>query len=244
MNYNEFYDCCKKIFSVNRGLPQIDDEKAEKLYLLTNYMLEVNKTMNLTAIKDEKSVILRHYVDSLTISQYIGDESNLIDVGCGAGFPTLPLAIFRTDIKITALDSTTKRIEYIKDTCKLLKIDNVTAISERAETAANSEKYREKFDYATARAVASLPVLTEICLPFVRKNGYFIAMKAQKADDEIANSKNAIDKCGGELKKTVSQLLIDLESNTEKRNIVIIMKERYTPKEYPRHYSKISKKPL
>ena len=244
MNYNEFYDICQKIFATNDFLPKIDNEKAEKLYLLTNRMLEVNKVMNLTAIKDEKSIILRHYADSLTISEFIKSESKMIDVGCGAGFPPLPLAIFRPDLNIVALDSTAKRIEYIKETCKLLDISNVTAISERAEVAANTAEYRESFDYATARAVASLPVLSELCLPFVKKNGLFIAMKAQKAEEEIGAAENAINKCGGKLQKVVSVSLKADDDSEENRNVVIILKERSTPKEYPRHFSKISKKPL
>lgn len=244
MNYNEFYECCEQIFSLNKYLPTLEKENVEKLFILTNRMLEVNKSMNLTAIKDEKAIILRHYADSLAISEYLTIGANIIDVGCGAGFPTLPLAIFRPDLKITALDSTAKRIQYVKDTAKLVGLENVDAISDRAENLANDIMYREKFDHATARAVAALPILSEICLPFVKVGGTFVAMKAQKAEEEISNSTNAIIKCGGNLDQIISRPLTDYDNIEEKRNIVIISKRSRTPKEFPRHFSKISKKPL
>lgn len=244
MNYNEFKQYCNIAFKNN--LPYLDytDEKIEKLYILTDKMLKVNQTMNLTAIKDEKSIIIKHYIDSLLISQYIEKNKSVVDVGCGAGFPTLPLAIFRNDLKITAIDSTAKKIGYIENIAELLKLDNISTVVERAENMANKNEYREQFDYAVARAVATLPVLTELCLPFVKINGIFIAMKAQKADDEISASKNAISKCGGILTDSISQKLTDNNENIETRNIILISKNVRTPKEYPRHYSKINKKPL
>ncbi len=244
MDFNEFYEHCVAIFQANPNLPALDNKKASKLYELTKRMLEINEHMNLTAIKDEKGIILRHYADSLAICEYIKPNSTIIDVGCGAGFPTLPVAIFRPDISITALDSTAKRIDYVKETAKRLELDNVTAIAERAEILGRDSKYREKFDYATARAVASLPVLTELCLPFVRVGGQFIAMKASKAEDEIDASANAIAKCGGELARQIHAPLRSADGDLETRVIVISTKTRHTPPDLPRHYSKISKKPL
>ncbi len=244
MIFEEFYEYCRQVFALNDGIPQIDEAKAKKLYLLTEHMLKVNQTMNLTAIKDEKAVVLKHYVDSLAVSGYLNEGKTVIDIGCGAGFPTLPLAIFRPDLKILALDSTAKRIEYVKQVARLLELDNVTAIATRAEELANSADYRESFDYATARAVAALPVLTELCLPFVKVGGSFVAMKAQKADEEISNSANAIIKCGGTLKDTSYAPLTDIDGTTETRTIVVVDKIKSTPKEFPRHFSKISKKPL
>ena len=207
-------------------------------------MLEVNKSMNLTAIKDEESVILRHYADSLAISAYIPDSAKVIDVGCGAGFPTLPLAIFRPDISITALDSTAKRIEYVKQTANTLSLDNVNAVAERAEVLATNPNYRECFDIATARAVAAMPILSELCLPFVRVGGSFVAMKAAKGDDEAKGSANAISKCGGKLISVDERPLYDRVGNSEQRVIISVSKNSKTPKEFPRHYSKISKRPL
>ena len=244
MSFTEFYNISLEIWAKNQSLPPLTEATAQKLYDLTARMLEVNKSMNLTAIKDEESVILRHYADSLAISAYIPDSSKVIDVGCGAGFPTLPLAIFRPDISITALDSTAKRIEYVKQTTALLSLDNVTAIAERAEVLANNPCYRESFDIATARAVAAMPILTELCLPFVRIGGRFVAMKAAKGDDEAKISANAITKCGGRLVSVSEHPLYGRTGDSEQRVIISVSKEAKTPKEFPRHYSKISKKPL
>lgn len=244
MEFSEFNQLCRDIFSINPDLPQLDDDKAYKLYLLTVRMLDVNKSMNLTAIKEEKAIILKHYIDSLTISKHLPNGSRIADIGCGAGFPTLPLAIFRPDLTITAIDSTAKRINYVNETASLLKLNNVTAITARAEELGVSKEHREDFDIVVARAVASLPILTELCLPLTRKGGLFIAMKAQKADGELSLAQSAIQKCGGELLKTEICSLTDNQINFESRTIVIISKKAATPKEFPRHFSKISKKPL
>ncbi|MBE6535051.1 MAG: 16S rRNA (guanine(527)-N(7))-methyltransferase RsmG [Ruminococcaceae bacterium] len=244
MNFTEFYNIALEIWDKNASLPPLTKETAQKLYDLTTRMLEVNKSMNLTAIKDEESVILRHYADSLTVSPYIPTNVKVIDVGCGAGFPTLPLAIFRPDISITALDSTAKRIEYVKETAKTLSLNNITAIAERAEVLANDASYRESFDIATARAVAAMPILTELCLPFVKIGGSFVAMKAAKGDDEAKISANAIAKCGGKLISVDERPLNSRNGDMEQRVIIYVSKETKTPKEFPRHYSKISKKPL
>ena len=244
MNYQEFSDFCKKAFKDNISYITVTEEHIEKLYHLTNHMLKVNETMNLTAIKDEKLIILRHYVDSVFISEYLEENSNIIDVGCGAGFPTLPLAIFRPDLRITALDSTAKRIDYVNGAAKMLELNNIIGISERAEVLANNKQYREKFDYATARAVAALPILTELCLPFVKVGGSFAAMKAQKAQEELALSENAIKKCGGELADVISKDLLYENGDREQRSVIVTKKIKPTPIEFPRHYSKISKKPL
>ena len=244
MNYQEFSDFCKQSFKNNINTINITDEHIEKFYHLTNHMLKVNETMNLTAIKDKKLIILRHYVDSVFISKYLEENSNIIDVGCGAGFPTLPLAIFRPDLRIIALDSTAKRIDYVNSTAKMLELNNVTGISERAEILGNDKQYREKFDYATARAVAALPILTELCLPFVKIGGKFVAMKAQKAQEELTLSESAIKKCGGELIDVINKELLYNSGDREQRTVIITSKVKQTPTELPRHYSKISKKPL
>lgn len=242
MTQSEFIAECQRIFDLN-GL-HCSPERAAKLFLLTERMLEVNKSMNLTAITDEKTVILRHYVDSLTISEQIPEGASLIDVGCGAGFPSLPLAIFRPDLSITSLDGTAKRIAYVAETARLLSLSHLQAIAGRAEEYAQREEYREKFDVATARAVAQLPVLCELCLPFVKKQGKMIAMKAQQAAEELALSRRCIELCGGEVSQELLKELTENGSDLERRNIIVISKIEKTPKIYPRHFSKISKKPL
>ena len=222
---------------------ELSDERIEKLYELTRIMLEVNASMNLTAITEEKAIILKHYVDSLTVSRYIPSGAKLIDVGCGAGFPCLPLAIFRPDLDITALDSTAKRINYIKDTASKLGIDNIYAAAARAEEYGKKDGYRESFDIATARAVAALPILSELCLPFVKIGGKFVSMKASQGEREVIDAKNAIKLCGGEV-KSVDKLELLSEDGSETRTIISVTKVTSTPIKYPRHYSQISKKPL
>ena len=242
MDKKEFISECYKAFELN-GIA-CGEAEVEKLYLLTERMLEVNKSMNLTAIKDEKTIILRHYVDSVTISEYIPEGARIMDVGCGAGFPTLPLAIFRPDVSITALDGTAKRITYVAETARLLGLDNVTAIAARAEELAHRSEYRESYDIVTARAVASLPVLCELCLPFVSVGGKMIAMKSAQADDELSLSLNCIDVCGGSnVRKRSCDIVSDM-GEKESRNLIFIEKIQKTPKIYPRHFSKISKKQL
>ena len=222
---------------------ELSDERIEKLYELTRIMLEVNASMNLTAITEEKAIILKHYVDSLTVSKYIPNGAKLIDVGCGAGFPCLPLAIFRPDLDITALDSTAKRINYIKDTASKLGIDNIYAVAARAEEYGKKDGYRESFDVATARAVAALPILSELCLPFVKIGGKFVSMKASQGEREVIDAKNAIKLCGGEV-KSIDKLELLSEDGSESRTIISVTKVTSTPIKYPRHYSQISKKPL
>lgn len=244
MEFELFKQNCIDIFAKNDYLPTPTDEQIKKLFDLTDIMLEVNKSMNLTAITEERAIILRHYADSLSICKYLKEGASIIDVGCGAGFPSLPLAIFRPDIIITALDGTAKRIEYVKSAAKKLQLDNLTAISGRAEELANNKDFREKFDYATARAVAALPVLSELCIPFVKKDGYFIAMKAAQGENEATAAQNAIKLCGGKIEETVKLKLTADGESFEERIIIKVKKLLATPPKYPRHYSQISKKPL
>jgi len=238
-----FKENCRKIFLLN-SLPEPTEAQADTLFKLTERMLEVNKTMNLTAITEENAIILKHYADSISLCEYIPNGASLLDVGCGAGFPTLPLAIFRPDIKITALDGTAKRIEYVKSTAKLLGLENVNAIAGRAEDLASKPEYREAFDIVTARAVAELPVLSELCIPFVKKNGNFIAMKASQGEKEAEKAENSIKLCGGKIISVAKRALTADGSAFEERLIINISKISQTPQKYPRHYSQISKKPL
>ena len=244
MAFEDFRSKCIAIFTKNSFLPTPNEDQITKLYELTNIMLDVNKNMNLTAITEESAVILKHYADSVSISNEIPTGASLIDVGCGAGFPSLPLAIFRPDITITALDSTTKRIEYVRSTAKALGLNNVTAISARAEEYANQATLRESFDVATARAVASMPILCEICLPFVKIGGKFIAMKAAQGFSEAEISKKAATTCGGEIAEVKELLLSAPDRAPERRAVITVKKLSITPPKYPRHYSQISKKPL
>ena len=243
MEFLEFKEKLALSLSENKVSLEVTDDKVQKLFDLTKIMLEVNKVMNLTAITDEDAIIVKHYVDSLMVSSYIPQGVSVIDVGCGAGFPCLPLAIFREDLTITALDSTTKRIRYIDDTAKKLGITNIIPIAARAEELGAKSDYREQYDIATARAVAALPVLSELCLPFVKKGGMFISMKASQGAQESIDAQNAINTCGGNV-VSVDKLSLVSEQATEDRTIITVSKKAPTPAKYPRHYSQITKKPL
>ena len=243
MDFLEFKNKFIEALDENGVALEVIEQGVEKLYNLTRIMLDVNKYMNLTAITDEDAIIYKHYVDSLMVSKYIPLGATVIDVGCGAGFPCLPLAIFREDLKITALDSTVKRIRYIEDTANKLNIVNIVPIAARAEELAKQNGYRESFDVATARAVAALPVLSELCLPFVKVGGEFISMKAAQGVQESIDAKNAIRLCGGVI-KTVDRLTLRCQQTAEDRTIISISKAFSTPSKYPRHYSQITKKPL
>lgn len=230
---------------------ELTSAQSEQMFVLAERLVEVNKVMNLTAITDEDGIILRHIVDSLIISPYIPEGTSLIDIGCGAGFPTLPIAIARPDLKICAVDSTEKRVRYVTETAEMLGLSNVNAISARAEELATLSEYREKYDVATARAVASLPVLCELTLPFVKVGGRLVAMKAKSAKEELDLSQNAIAKlCGkrspSKISFTESRLVgtVNGENIDESRAVIEVLKLESTPKAYPRKYSQIKKSPL
>jgi 16S rRNA (guanine527-N7)-methyltransferase len=178
----------------------------------------------------------------LAVSPYIDENSTVIDVGCGAGFPSLPLAIVRPDLKITPLDSTAKRIKYVQETAEKLGLGNITAIAARAEELAKTDK-RESFDLVTARAVARLNVLAELALPFVKVGGYFLAMKGSAGEDEYKEVEKGIKELGGKLENIEKRELI-LPDGKQGRTLILIKKVRETPEKYPRMYSKIVKKPL
>ena len=173
------------VFKANGLGGLIDKKKSGTFLALTERMLEENQKYNLTAITEPKKIILNHYADCATLAMRLPKGARIIDVGCGAGFPTLPLAILRDDISITAIDSTAKRIGYVAETCRLLGLGNVVAEVGRAEELSLLDAYREKFDYATARAVAELRILCELCLPFVKVGGEMLAMKGKNAEYEL-----------------------------------------------------------
>ena len=243
MDFLEFNGFFNTVMCDNGLSHLIDENKSRKLYILMQHMLEVNKSLNLTAIKEEKAVIIRHFVDSLTIEPFLPQNAKILDVGCGAGFPSLPLGIFRPDLHITALDSTEKRIRYVRDTAEMLALPHFTAIAARAEELAHNGAYREHYDIVTARAVAALPVLSELCLPFARVGGRFIAMKSKRGDEELAAARSAVTKLGGTVERNLSIILRAADEQDE-RQLIEIKKSSTTPKDLPRAYAKIAKRPL
>ena len=231
------------VFSANH-LEKYATEKNKQAYrALCEHILEVNKIHNLTAIRDVPGVITKHFADSLTIAAHIPDNSSLIDVGTGGGFPTLPLAIARPDLCITAIDSTAKKITHVQSTAKKFALTNVTAIAGRAEELARTTM-RESFDAATARAVSELRILCELTLPFVKIGGVLIAMKGASGKQELSEAQNAIKKLGGELINEHFVPLTDEHGSQEDRWLFIIKKVSHTPQNFPRQYSQILKKPL
>lgn len=247
-----FFGKVLDIFRENRLEEYLNDEILEKFYNLTQIMLETNEKMNITAITDVDSIIARHYADSLLmLSVCIKENSKVCDIGCGGGFPSFPLAIVRPDLNIIGIDSTSKKVNYVNETAEKLNLKNLKAISGRAEDLSSfsdrDKNYREKFDYVCARAVASLPILSELCLPFVKIGGYFVALKAKTADDELNLASEGIKRLGGKIETINKMFLMDKTLGDEKdaeRNLIVIKKTGKTPEKYPRAYAQIKKKPL
>ena len=220
----------------------IKEETLSLLYRFTGILWETNKSLNLTALRDAHDMMVKHIADSLLASAYLSEGARVIDVGCGGGFPTFPLAIARPDLKITALDSTEKKVNFVRSTARELGLDNITAICGRAEELAAGEM-RESFDYATARAVAALPVLCELCLPFVRVGGSFVAMKSVRIDEELeaTKKKNILSLLGGEKEPRVDVLKLTDGGEELFRSIAVTKKLSPTPVKYPRPYAQIVK---
>ena len=205
-----------------------------------NLLLEWNEKINLTAIIDPKEIILKHFVDSLTIAKYIKDDEKMIDVGTGAGFPGIPLSIVKENIDIVLLDSLNKRINFLEEVKENLKLENITTIHGRAEEFGKNKKERETYDIATSRAVAPLNILLEYLLPLVKVGGKAICMKGSNIE-EIENAKNALEILGGQIEKIEE---ITLPNSDIKRNIIIVKKVKNTPSKYPRKPGTPSKEPI
>ena len=220
----------------------LTDEQVEKLTRYYELLIEWNEKMNLTALKEPEDVALKHFCDSILLLKYaeIPEGSSLIDVGTGAGFPSVPVKIVRPDIKLCLLDSLNKRLTFLTEVVNELNLADVKIVHSRAEDGAKKAELREKFDFATSRAVAQLNVLSEYCLPYVKVGGAFIAMKGKYSEEEISNAKSAIKLLGGKTVKVDTYNLAD----TSERTIININKLSSTDKKYPRTSAKIKSKPL
>lgn len=194
-----------------------------------NLLIEGNKICNLTAITDEDGVVEKHFYDSIFPQKYFSLNAKVLDIGAGAGFPSIPLKLVRDDLSFTLLDSLNKRINFLNNTIQTLNLKNIESIHGRAEDFAKLSDYREKFDITTARAVANLKVLSEYCLPFVKVGGQFIAYKSGNCEEEINEAKQIICELGGKISK-----VIDYNIGENSRKLVIIEKIKETPKKYPR----------
>ena len=214
------------------------DELAARFETLTALLLEANQKMNLTAIREEKEIILKHYADCLLAAHLLPENGRLLDVGCGGGFPTLPLAIVRPGLSVTAVDSTAKKLVFVRDAAKALGL-RVETLPGRAEDLGRKPDFREKFNAVTARAVAELPVLTEWCLPFVKVGGVFVAMKGASGKEELEKAKNAIKILGGSVETVEERTLGDAA-----RVNIVVRKNKKTPEAYPRKNTIIQRSPL
>ncbi len=220
---------------------ELSKKQIEQFYTYMNLLLEWNEKINLTAITEPEEVILKHFVDSLTISAYIKKGSKLVDMGTGAGFPGIPLKILRDDIEITLVDSLNKRINFLNEVIKELELREISTVHARAEEFGQNKKYREKFDIATSRAVANLSTLSEYLVPLVKLEGKIICMKGSEVKEEVENAKNAIKILGGKMEKEES---FNLPNSDMKRNLVIIKKIKNTPAKYPRKPGTPAKEPI
>lgn len=219
----------------------LDEKQIKQFYQYQQILLEWNEKINLTAIIQQEEIILKHFIDSLTIVKYIEKNKRLIDVGTGAGFPAIPLKIIREDMEIVLLDALNKRILFLNEVIHQLKLSKIQTMHARVEDLGKNKKYRESFDYATSRAVANLATLSEYLMPLVKLNGICICMKGSSVGDEIKQSQKAISVLGG----TIG--LVDkfqLPKSNIDRNIIVLKKEKLTPLKYPRKAGLPSKDPI
>lgn len=217
----------------------LNDKQIEKFKTYFDLLIEWNNKINLTSIVEENEVITKHFADSLSILKYIKNNSKIIDVGTGAGFPGIPLNISNNTLEITLLDSLNKRINFLNLIIEKLNLENIETIHGRAEDFGHDIQHREKYDYAVCRAVAKLNVLVEYMLPYLKVGGTFICMKGPNIEEEIEIAQKALKIIGGKIEKIES---FELEGN--QRNIIIIKKEKNTPKNFPRKSGVPSKQPI
>ena len=222
---------------------QLSEKQLQQFDRYFSLLVEWNQKINLTAITEHDEVYLKHFYDSLVPLWWveIPEAAKVVDVGAGAGFPSIPIKIIRPDIQLTIIDSLNKRINFLNELVADLGLTGVKAVHARAEEAGQDQAYRGQYDLATARAVASLNILVELCLPFVKKGGHFIALKGQDAHNELIEAKRAITLLGGKFEAEFHETLPQEESY---RAIIDIRKTLDTPNKYPRRPGKPNKQPL
>lgn len=238
----------KKLQLLKNGFDQIhltlQNHQYEQFLQYYEMLIEKNKVMNLTSITEFEEVIHKHFVDSVVNFEKMVDNSKkimLIDVGTGAGFPGIPIKIVYPSVKVVLLDSLNKRIKFLQEVIEELRLEDIVTVHSRAEDAGRNGEYREKFDYCVSRAVANLATLSEYCLPFVKLGGYFISYKAGEIEDELEQSKNAIQLLGAKIEKQENFILPDTDIH---RTMIYIKKIRPTSQRYPRKSGMPSKDPL
>ena len=230
------YDAAKKA-----GI-ELSDEQLNKFETYYEMLIEKNKVMNLTSITEMNDVVMKHFVDSISIKKYIDlSGKKIIDIGTGAGFPGIPLAIVFEDAQFTLMDSLNKRIQFLNEVIEAIELKNVETVHDRAEDLARKEGYREKYNYCVSRAVANMSTLLEYCIPFVKKGGKFISYKSGAVKEELEASVNAQKKLGCKYAECIEFTLPDTDIS---RTFVVFEKVNFTGKEYPRQAGKPKKNPL
>ncbi len=238
MNLQEFKDIfqqeCKKNYIA------YSEEDSEKLYKYMNLILEWNEKINVTAIKEEKEFIVKHFVDSLMLNFFLKEANSILDIGTGAGFPGIPLKICHPEIEFTLIDSVNKKVRVLQDVIDKLNLKKIEALHIRAEELAKDLKYRESFDVVTTRAVSNLATIAEYMVPFLKVGGMAICMKGPNIEQELKEAEKAIKLLGGRIEE-ITKFHI---SNEFERNIILIRKVEKTDKKYPRGQGKPAKEPI
>lgn len=220
-----------------------NQKKYDQFMRYKEMIQEWNEKINLTAIIEDEEIIKKHFIDCIKVFKFspLKEAKSVIDVGTGAGFPGIPLKIMREDVNIVLLDSLNKRINFLNEVITNLKLENIKTIHGRAEDFAREEKHRQFYDVSVSRAVANLTVLSELCIPYVKVGGFFVAMKGPSVDEEIIEANEAVKLLGGKIEEIIK---VNIEDSDLNHNLVVIKKIKDTPKAYPRKAGIVSKKPL
>ena len=232
----DFLEKCLKDINVEYNQDIVND-----LLAYMSRVLNVNQNMNLTSIKDEKDFIIKNIIDSLILTKYIPNNSKIIDIGTGAGFPGSVLKLYDRTLDFTFVDSVAKKLNFVKEALVEMDVANIDFSSQRAEELSRNSAYRERYDICVSRAVASLPILCELCIPFIKVGGYFIAQKSRGLSDELKLLGNGYKKLGCVLEKVDSD---KLPFDDYERNTVLFKKVKQTDNLYPRRYAQIRKMPI
>ena len=243
MDISKFKTLFERLLQEN-GIEDVTDEQIKKFFDFTNHFMAVNAVTNLSAIRDVPSIIVKHYIDSLLLSRYIPMTARVLDLGCGPGFPSLPLAILRSDVEFVSLDSTAKKIAFLQESAALIGLSNIRGVAGRAEDRALAKMLGD-FDAVVSRAVANPLVLCELSLPYLKIGGQMLAMKGAMVEDEVKtlNNSKILSLVGGE-KASFYEWKLFGGAEAETRGVIVVKKQRKGDPAYPRAYATILKKPL